>query len=97
MVDMQQMMMSKAQANAHIQAEIRQTARDIYVGLVTPYLNRVVYEPDIAFADRPREPSANAIKELADLAMKAAPYLHQSAGLVQVDDEQLWGKVEAGA
>ena len=42
-----------------------------------------------------RKLSPTAIKELADLAWKAAPYLHQAAGMVQVDDEQLWGKVEA--
>jgi hypothetical protein len=92
--DLQKMMMAKAQMNAEIQGEIRQTARDIFVSLVGPYLNRVVYETDPLYADRPREPSPTAIAELADLAMKAAPYLHQAAGMVQIDDAKQWEKVE---
>lgn len=85
--DLQKMMAAKAQANAHVQHEIVQTARDIYVAMVVPTLLLVAQKQD---AESPA-----LIKHIADLAMKAAPYLHQAAGMVQIDDAKQWEKAEA--
>lgn len=81
--DIKQLMVAKSQMEAMLQAEIRQTARDIFVKLVTPYLENVAVGRD--------KEAAPHVKRCADLAWKAAPYLHQAAGMVSVDDDKHWG------
>lgn len=89
--DLSKLMAGKMQMEAALQAEIRQTARDVYVALLAPYLSKVVYGDKDIHGMPPLKVTPSAIKELAALAWKSAPYLHQAAGMVQVDDEQLWG------
>jgi hypothetical protein len=99
-VDIQKMMAGKMQMEAAIQAEVRQTARDLFVRLAGPYLEQVIYRntnsdggPRVG-PDGTAKPHPLIVKAIAGLAMKCAPYLHQAAGMVQIDDEKHWGKVE---
>lgn len=83
-VDLQKLMMSKAQASAMLEGEVRGVAKEIYIGLLVPFIRD-------NFHDRDHIRWPDTLKAFAELATKSAPYLHQAAGMVTVDDEQLWG------
>jgi len=81
--------MADEQATSIVKAEIRATAKDIFVELLKPYLHRIVYEQQTL-------PESQSIKKLADLAARCAPYLYQSFGIITVNDDALWRKKADG-
>ncbi len=83
-VDVNQVRQIKEQMNAMIQAEVRQTAKEIFVGLVVPFLQQM------QSGGIPSRQMGEIMKDYASLAYKAAPYLHQAAGVVQINDAQIW-------
>lgn len=85
-VDVNQVRQMKEQMNAIIQAEVRQTAKEIFVGLVVPFFQQT------QAGGVPCRPMGEILRDYATLAYKAAPYLHEAAGMVQVNDEQMWGE-----
>jgi hypothetical protein len=73
-----------AAVNMLVSSEIRQTGRDLFVALLVPHLRNVIDHRDSW--------SIAHIKWVAELSMNCAPYLHQAAGMVQIDDAKQWGK-----
>lgn len=67
-----------------IQSEVRRTATDIYTRLIVQHFN----DPELDIAK---------IKTCAAMAAKCAPYLHQSLGVISVDDEAIWGQSPGAA
>ena len=64
-----------------LEAEIRQTAQEIYVKLLIPYL---LASPTVF--DQAGSPDVEVVKKLAAVSARCAPYLHQALGLAKVDD-----------
>jgi len=84
------------QVEAMLKAEQRQLGAEIYKDLVIPYLQRIVYQSpeDAALPGAITSPQPDALRQLAALAAKCAPYLQEAFGLIRVSDAALWGEVK---
>jgi hypothetical protein len=82
-----------------ISAEIRETARDLFVSLIDGHLQQKLFfearNTDTVAADP--QVDLRLVKLAADLSVRCAAYLHQAAGMIDIDDAKQWRQKDEAA
>jgi len=79
--NIQALAIQKEQQAAMLHAEVRRISAGIYERLVSKYL---------ATLSVGELPSESSLKHFAKIAVKSAPYHHQAAGLIKINEQEHW-------
>jgi hypothetical protein len=80
-----------------VRTEIRETARGLFLDLVSGHLREVAMGGPQGLLDEQPRVDLRIIKLAASLAANSAPYLHQALGMIQIDDAKQWGSLRPAA
>jgi len=79
--NIQALAIQKEQQAAMLHAEVRRISAGIYERLVSRYLGTLCVG-DV--------PESSSLEHFAKIAVKSAPYHHQAAGLIKINEQEHW-------
>ena len=82
----------KNMQTAQIMAEVRATASTLFAASIAPYLQALVMES--AMASQGGRPDPAILRSFAVLSAKAAPYLAEAQGRINIDESKHWADLQ---